>query len=144
MATSQNYDNHTRYFPPFHFFAFPIVAIHALLQTWALVRAPVLGQLWAALVAWALALGLLSARVMALRVQDRVIRLEESLRMQRLLPPDVCTAAEGLTPQQLVELRFASDAELPGLVQRALAGEFTKRNEIKRAVRGWRADYLRA
>ena len=87
--TTQSYANHTRYFPVFHFFAFPILTIQAFLETTHLVQSPSRGQFWVTLVAWALAAGLFSARAMALRAQDRVIRLEETLRMQRLLPADM-------------------------------------------------------
>ncbi len=144
MADSQTFANHTRYFPLFHFFAFPIVAAHAAMQTYYLIRSPGTGQLWSALVAWAIVAGILSARVMALRVQDRVIRLEETLRMQRVLPADLHGAISDLSPRQMVALRFASDAELPDLVRRAASGEFPTHTDIKKAVRGWRPDYLRA
>ena len=142
--TAQSYANHTRYFPIFHFFAAPILTIQAFLETSHLIRSPNRGQFWETLVAWALAIGLFSARAMAIRAQDRVIRLEETLRMQRLLPADMQGAIGTLRPGQLVALRFASDAELPDLVRRTLAGEFAKAVDIKKAVREWRPDYLRA
>lgn len=141
---AQTFDHHTRYYPPFHFFALPIVAIHALMQTYALVRAPGALQAWSALVAWAIAIGFLSARAMSLRVQDRVIRLEETLRMQRLLPAELLAQAGALAPRQLVALRFASDHELADLVRRTLAGEFASPRAIKQAVQQWRPDLLRA
>ena len=112
--TAQSYANHTRYFPIFHFFAAPILTIQAFLETSHLIRSPNRGQFWETLVAWALAVGLFSARAMAIRAQDRVIRLEETLRMQRLLPADMQGAIGTLRPGQMVALRFASDAELPG------------------------------
>ncbi|MFN8574033.1 MAG: DUF6526 family protein [Gemmatimonadaceae bacterium] len=144
MAQTQTYASHTRYFPLFHFFAFPIVTAHAVMQTYYLTRAPGTGQLWSALVAWAIAMGVLSARVMAVRVQDRLIRLEETLRMQRVLPSDQQSAIARLSPRQMVALRFASDAELPDLVRRTTAGEFAKDTDIKKAVKEWRPDFLRA
>lgn len=144
MAETQSYANHARYYPPFHFFALPVVLIHAVVQTVLLVRAPSGSQGWSAVVAWAIAFGIFSARAMALRAQDRVIRLEETLRMHRVLPADLQGAITKLSPSQFVALRFASDAELPELVRRTLAGEFAKPTEIKQAVRDWRPDYLRA
>jgi hypothetical protein len=145
MADSpQTFANHTRFLPMYHYFALPVLWIHAFVQTYQLARSPSGGQLWAALIAWALAIGMLSARVMALKAQDRVIRLEETIRMQRLLPTDMQGTIVALRPWQFIALRFASDAELPDLVRRTLAGEFAKQADIKKAVREWRPDYLRA
>jgi len=144
MADTQTFENHTRYFPLFHFFASPILYANAMFWTYKLVQTPNVNLAWQALVAWGLAAGLLCARVMALRTQDRIIRLEETLRMQRVLPAELQGEVAKLRPGQLVALRFASDAELPGLMRRTLAGEFAKPVDIKKAVREWRADYLRA
>ena len=80
---------------------------------------------------------------MALKAQDRVIRLEERLRHQELLTDELLAKSAALTPGQIIALRFASDAELPGLVERTLNGEFAKNKEIKNAVKNWRADYHR-
>jgi hypothetical protein len=79
-----------------------------------------------------------------LRVQDRVIRLEMSLRLASVLPPDLRARASVLRPGQLVALRFASDAELPGLVRQVLDENLTDRREIKKRIREWQADHLRA
>ena len=99
---------------------------------------------WAAIVAIALLmLGLLS-RVMALSVQDRVIRLEMHLRLQEVLPADLHARINDLTPKHLVALRFASDAELTGLVRDVLAGKLDSQKAIKLAVKNWQADWLRA
>lgn len=85
-----------------------------------------------------------SARVMALKVQDRVIRLEERLRYRDVLSADLAAKASDLSVGQIIALRFASDAELGGLVERALNGEFAKPKDIKLAIKDWRGDYLRA
>ena len=85
-----------------------------------------------------------AARLMALAVQDRVIRLEERLRMREILPADLRARVSEITREQFVGLRFASDAELPGLVRRVLGGELKSTTEIKKAVADWRGDYLRA
>ena len=78
-----------------------------------------------------------------LRVQDRLIRLEESLRYYQLLPEDLAARAASLTTAQTVALRFAPDEELEGLVRAVLEGRLTEPGEIKRAVQNWRADTLR-
>jgi len=83
------------------------------------------------------------ARIYALTVQDRVIRLEMQVRLERILPDDLREAARSLTRPQLIALRFASDAELPDLVQKVLAGELTTGDSIKRAVTNWQPDTLR-
>jgi hypothetical protein len=82
-------------------------------------------------------------RINALVVQNRVIRLEERLRLARLLPEELRSRVEELDTRQLVALRFASDAELPELVRAVLDGRLASGDAIKRAVRDWRADWLR-
>jgi hypothetical protein len=82
-------------------------------------------------------------RTNPLRVQDRLIRLEEHLRYRQILSAPLAQSAAALTPAQVVALRFASDEELPGLVQQVLEGKLTKGDEIKRAIKHWRADTLR-
>jgi hypothetical protein len=77
-------------------------------------------------------------------VQDRVIRLEMRLRLQRILPPELQTRIQDLTHRQLVALRFASDAELPVLVREILDGKLTTGKEIKLRVKNWQGDWLRA
>ena len=84
------------------------------------------------------------AREFPVTVQDRVIRLEEQLRLARLLPPDLRTRVNEFTPSQLIALRFASDAELPSLAQRVLAEKIADRAAIKAMIREWRPDHLRA
>ena len=80
---------------------------------------------------------------MALRAQDRIIRLEERTRLDRLLPADLRVRAAELSTSQLIALRFAPDDEVPELVRRALDGELARQGDIKRAIRDWRADHLR-
>jgi hypothetical protein len=139
MATSesgQTYSNHARFFPLFHFFAAPILLANLLWALWQIVRAPSLSTVWNAVFA--------AARLMALTVQDRVIRLEMRLRLREVLPADLQTRIPELTPRQLVGLRFASDAELPQLMRQVLAGSLGNTTEIKKAITHWQGDYLRA
>jgi Family of unknown function (DUF6526) len=145
MPTLQNYSNHTRRDPTFHFVVLPVLLINFIATIVVLIhRWPRHIALHAWLVVMALALLLLavSARTHALRVQDRVIRLEERLRYQRLLPSDLLAASQSLTLRQIIALRFASDAELPALVQRTLRANLEPK-AIKQAITNWRADDLR-
>lgn len=140
----QSYANHTRWFPLWHFVAAPILLAYAGFMVAEAVRNPSLASAGDAVVATTIALGISLGRVMALRVQDRVVRLEERLRLARLLPADVAAKAEAtLRTRQLIALRFASDAEFPALVERVMSGELTEPKAIKQAVREWRADWLR-
>ena len=145
MASEQSFRNHTRFDPPFHFFVAPVLLINVLVTLAVLVHHwPHAALLHEWLVVLAVALLLLAgvARSSALRAQDRVIRLEETLRYQRLLSPAELAAAQGLTLRQMVALRFASDAELPGLAQRALAESMAPK-AIKQAITVWRPDLHR-
>jgi hypothetical protein len=81
---------------------------------------------------------------MAMRVQDRLIRLEMQLRLQRILPADLQARMRELTVDQLVALRFAGDDEMADLIREVLAGKLASRNEIKKKIRNWQGDYLRA
>lgn len=144
MASQQSYANHARFFPLFHFFVMPVLTINFLASAWRVIQTPSLGMLWACIVAAALAAGALAARVMALAVQDRVIRLEMRLHMREVLPADLQARIPELTRRQLVGLRFAGDGELADLVRQVLSGSLKSTTEIKKAVRQWQADHLRA
>jgi Family of unknown function (DUF6526) len=82
--------------------------------------------------------------LMALRVQDRLIRLEEQLRYARVLPADLQPRIGEFTIAQIVSLRFASDAELPALARKVLDGKMQDRKAIKQMIQNWKADYVRA
>jgi hypothetical protein len=94
-------------------------------------------------VAVALALMAWYLRIFPLKAQDRIIRLEETLRLERLLPADLKPRIGDLRPGQLIALRFAGDEELPELTRAVLAAEVTTPGEIKKRVRNWRADHFR-
>lgn len=140
----QNLANHRRFDPVFHAFALPIlVFVLPLYSIIHLVRHPDLHAGLLLIVAIALAVLTLKTRMYALVVQDRVIELEERLRLARLLSPAELGPSARLTQSQLIGLRFASDAELPGLAAAALA-ENLSREEIKKRVKNWRPDLRRA
>ncbi|HWW74779.1 MAG TPA: DUF6526 family protein [Pyrinomonadaceae bacterium] len=139
----QTYDNHTRWHAPFHFFLAPVMLTNFLVAVVKLVRDPGLDTGWWVVVSAALVVLTALVRLNPLRAQDRVIRLEESLRYYQLLPEDLAQRAASLTTAQVVALRFAPDEELEGLVREVLEGRLAKPGDIKRAVKGWRADTLR-
>jgi HAMP domain-containing protein len=139
----QSYANHARWFPPWHFFAIPVLVINVIVHLVRFIREPVLTGAWTLVVAIALVTGLICARWMPLRVQDRLIRLEETLRLERLMP-DRAMDIERLTPGQLIGIRFASDAEVEHLLDRIMAGDLATRGDVKRAIQHWRSDHLRA
>jgi hypothetical protein len=143
-SPAQSYANHRRFFPLFHFFAYPIVALNVLVIFAQLVRRPTLGGVWPLIFAIGVAAGFLACRASILTVQDRLIGLEMRLRLAAVLPPELCIRIPELRLRHLVGLRFAGDAELPLLVQRCLAGELRTADQVKREIRQWRADFVRA
>lgn len=139
----QSYKTHRRYVPAYHFFALPVVLLNVVVEIVRLVRSPTPYQGWLVVFALALAAFVNFARYMAARVQDRVIRLEERMRLGRLLPEELQSRIDEIRPSHLVALRFASDEELPDLAQRCLDGELTMGEQIKKQIKTWRPDYLR-
>jgi hypothetical protein len=144
----QSYASHRRFHPIFHFFVVPILALNVILQIillfWHPTASAVFGlRLWSIVVAFALATLALLARFYSLRQQDRIIRLEETLRLQSLLPDDLRSRINELRMSQLIGLRFCSDAELPDVTRAVLAGEVKSQDEIKKRVTQWRADHHR-
>jgi Family of unknown function (DUF6526) len=141
----QSFANHGKFFPPFHFFVLPVMVLNFIWSCWRLYG---MGFTWygaeQVLLALALFVGFGCARVMALKVQDRVIRMEERLRYERLLPADLKPRIGEFTVAQFVSLRFASDAELPGLARKVLDDKMTERKAIKQMIKTWKPDYLRA
>lgn len=142
--TAQSYANHRRYFPLFHYFALPVLAVHVVVTTTGLLRDPSLEAAWSVLVALALLGGIVANRASTLIVQSRVIRLETTLRLTRVLPAGLRARITELRLGHLVALRFASDEELPCLVERCLSGELRSVDDVKRAITAWQPDYVRA
>jgi hypothetical protein len=138
----QNFSSHTRFDPPFHFFILPVFVITAVSTIVHLVRRPSVHSAWLVVVMIAAIAAIFKIRLYALKVQDRVIRLEERLRLATLLDPALRARIPELTESQLIGLRFASDAELPALAARAL-NEKLSRDEIKKSIQHWRPDYWR-
>jgi len=144
QKSPQTFENHARILPVYHYVAFPLLAINVFFTLYQAVTAFSWGNMVAFGLAAALILLFFIARVMALTVQDRVIRLEETLRMRALLPADLQPRIAEFTVKQLVALRFASDEELPDLARQVLDGGIHDQKAIKKMVREWRADDQRA
>ncbi|MGA2855426.1 MAG: DUF6526 family protein [Candidatus Sulfotelmatobacter sp.] len=145
----QTFANHARFDPPFHFFVLPVFVlglIFSLIHFFAHITHGTFRDHFHAFLLILLALALLilalKVRLYTLRVQDRVIRLEERLRLAQLLSEPLRSRIPQLTEDQLIGLRFASDAEVAKLVERAL-NEKLSRKEIKQAIQTWRPDYWR-
>jgi hypothetical protein len=139
----QNLANHVRLHPPFHFFVLPVTAIALILAIINVVRHYDLLEAWAlAVLASAAAVAAPLIRVNALKAQDRVIRLEERIRLASLLNESLKSRIDELTEAQLIALRFCPDAELPGLVDKSLNDNLSG-SDIKKLIVNWRADIFR-
>ena len=142
MSKPQSYENHARFDPAFHFFIAPLLllniifAVYATIHAWPGFQHTHLWWIVMSVVIFVFA-GLM--RGYALKNQDRIIRLEEQLRLADLLPEDQLGLVETLTVDQYIGLRFASDAEVAALAQRAVA-ENLDRKQIKKSITHWRAD----
>jgi len=143
MAT-QNFENHAKFVPGFHIGVLGIFAANIIHSAVRLIQGFGLDRVFGLLVAIALLMCAFYGRIFALTVQDRVIRLEMRLRMERLLPPDLRARFGEFSVGQLVALRFASDAELTQLARKVLDGKIEDRKAIKQMVLDWQADWLRA
>jgi Family of unknown function (DUF6526) len=144
MEETQTYATHRRYVPLYHFFGVPILALNVLVAIAYFIGYPGKWYAWNTVVALALLAVALTVRFMILRVQDRVIRLEERLRLQQILPADLRGRVGDLSTSQLIAMRFCDDAEAPELCRAVLNGEVKQRGEIKQRIKKWRPDTLRA
>ncbi len=138
----QTFANHSRLDPSYHFFVVPVFLLLAIAGMVHFIWRPGWHTALMFVVAVALATAVSKIRTYSLRVQDRVIRLEETLRLKALLPEPLRSRIPELTEGQLIALRFASDTEVPALTARALS-EKLSRADIKKAIQTWRPDYLR-
>jgi Family of unknown function (DUF6526) len=141
---AQNFENHSRLVPPYHMFAIPIFMINFVWRLVQLKDGISFSSIMNVLLAIAFLILVLYARLFTLTVQDRVIRLEMRLRLERLLPPDLRLRIPELTVAQLISLRFAADEELLVLTREVLDEKLNDRKTIKRRIKNWQADLLRA
>ena len=143
MARQQTFENHAMVVPAYHYFTFGLIAVYVVYCLYVVATAFSLDALMSLLLAVAVLMVFFWARLFALRVQDRVIRLEMRLRLAQLVP-GLGARLDEFTTDQLCSLRFAGDAELPALAEKVLADRLDDRKAIKRMIRDWQADHFRA
>lgn len=139
----QSADNHSRYVPGYHYVLFGLLLANLVFAIYTLVVDSSTASFFSTVVAISLILTAYYAREFALGDQNRIIRLEERLRMSRLLPDDLQPKIESLSTKQLVALRFASDGELADLTRKVIADGIEDGKEIKKMIKTWRADHHR-
>ena len=138
----QTFANHARLDPLFHFFVLPVFVLSTLAAIVLFLWHPSLHSAWRFVLLTASTVAVFKIRLYTLRVQDRVIRLEERLRLASLLPESSRSRIPEFTESQLIALRFASDVEVAKLAERALAEKLSAA-DIKKAIQTWRPDYWR-
>lgn len=141
----QSYKNHVRYYTPHHFVFYPVLAVALIIAVSCAIRFADQRYLWMAVAALIILIGCLSFMMRqhyALNNQNRIVRLELRLRYYILTQQRLEPIEQQLSFGQLAALRFASDAELPALVDRALK-EGLSADEIKRSIKNWQPDYMR-
>ncbi|MCP4204806.1 MAG: hypothetical protein GY769_23095 [bacterium] len=139
----QSLANHRRFVPMYHVVLFLILVVNLVWSAWHLYKQPGVAATMNLLVAFGLGILFLYARTFPLAAQDRLIRLEERLRLAEILPEDLKGRIGDLKEGHLIGLRFASDEEVPDLVRQVLDGKLKGREDIKKAIKNWRPDYYR-
>ena len=143
MAAQQSFENHAKVVPAYHYFTFGLIAAYLVYRLYIVATAFSLDAVMSLLLAVGVMMAAFWSRVFALRVQDRVIRLEMRIRLLRVAPAIAPRLGE-FTINQLCSLRFAGDTELPALAEQVLAERLDDRKAIKRMIKNWQADLLRA
>lgn len=141
---SQTFENHVRVVPAYHMYVFGVFLVNFVWRLVQLKDGISFASIMNVLLAAAFVLVFFYARTFPLTVQDRVIRLEMRLRLERLLPPDLRSRIPEFTVPQLISMRFACDEELPALARQVLDEKLSDRKTIKRRIKTWQADFLRA
>lgn len=139
----QTFENHFRFVPLYHFVVFGVFLLNLIWSVARVIQQFSFSTMLGVFLAIALIMLFYFTRAFALKVQNRVIRLEMRLRLERVLPDDLKSRIDELTPGQLISLRFASDSELPELCRKVLDEKITVRKEIKKMIKDWQGDYLR-
>lgn len=139
---TQTFKSHGRLDPPFHFVLFAVLLVNLGIFVSYAIRHLTMYTAWAVIVSVAVFIPFFRLRLYPIKVQDRVIRLEERIRLQALAPIEWHTQIYKLSEDQLIALRFASDDEVVELAKKALEENLT-RKQIKERIRTWRPDYWR-
>ena len=139
MSKTQNLKNHARIDPAYHFLLFAIYLLNLVYAGVHLYRQTNISSAWYLVLSLLAIVPIVKLRTYPLKVQDRVIRLEERLRLQALAPPDGHAQIYRLNESQLIALRFASDGEVVELAKQALEHNLD-RKQIKERIKSWRAD----
>ncbi len=139
----QSFANHRKFVPMYHGVLFLILVVNFIWAAWHLYKNPGMAATMNLAVGFALLILFLYARTFPLKAQDRVIRLEERMRLMEVLPEDLRGRIQELSEGQLIGLRFASDGEAGDLVRQILDGKLKGREDIKKTIKTWRPDYFR-
>ena len=142
-SASQNYKNHQKFVPMYHYVAAAIVLLNLVWWTYRTLTAFSMDHVVLMVLGFGVILVGFFARFFPNKNQDRIIRLEERMRFEELLPDDLKEHVTEYTTAQLIALRFASDAELPELARRVRDEKIESREDIKKMVKNWRADHHR-
>ena len=140
MPEPLSYKTHRAYDPLYHFFVIPVLGINVLIVAYAAFRRPFWLTLWGIVFALALIALAWRVRYFPLRIQDRLIRLEETLRLQRVLPEELKGRIDDISTRELIALRFCADDELPEHVRAIYAGEYRGGENVKSRIKSWRPD----
>ncbi len=141
--SDQNFKNHAKMVPAYHYWMTSMLVLPSLYLGYGVVTDFSFADLVTFIFSVGVVFAAFFARWFALGVQDRVIRLEEQLRMEKLLPEELKQRIPEVTTEQMIALRFASDEELTGLVFTALSEGISDRKTLKQAIKNWRADNQR-
>ena len=141
---TQRFENHNRVVPAYHMFVFAVFLVNFVWRLVQLKDGITFASIMSVLLGAAFVVLFFYARTFPLTVQDRVIRLEMRLRLERLLPADLRSRIPEFTTPQLISLRFAGDEELAALARQVLDERLNDRKTIKRRIKNWQADFLRA
>lgn len=146
MASNQpqTYATHRRYDPSWHFVGFMILLLGVIAASVHAYRQRTYYNHWMIIYTFGVLLVTFRARAQTVTVQNRVIRLEMRLRLKDVLPAALIGRIDELQLSQLIGLRFAPDAELAGLVERCLSGELANGEAVKKQIKNWVPDYVRA
>jgi len=140
MPEPLSYKTHRAYDPLYHFFVIPVLGFNVLLDAYIVIRRPAILNIWTLIVAIALVGLTWRVRYFPLRIQDRLIRLEETLRLQSVLPDDLRGRIGEISTRELIALRFCTDEELPEHVRAIYAGDYRGGENVKSRIKSWRPD----